>query len=189
MLAHAGRTIGKHRPQGAGLHLLEAQGQGALHRPAFHGLASQVQGSGTRGAVVVDVHYRYAAHAHFVECRLAAGGIAIDISDISLLNQVIVQSCVFQCLASGFSAHFDIRPTGPRLQERDHTNPGNVRFVRHHILHKKFSPLRLLALLDIPSNPGCHRYEIICRLYPRPAGGIGVAPPVFARLRLPRRVI
>ncbi|MNN36625.1 hypothetical protein D3C81_1505270 [compost metagenome] len=136
MLAHARRAIGKHRPQGTRLHLLEAQGQGAFDRPAFHCLARQVQGRGTGGTVIVDVHHRHATHAHFVERRLTAGRVAIDISDISLLYQMVVQAGVFQGLASRFSAHLDIGPTGTGLQERDHANPGNIRFVRHQILHK-----------------------------------------------------
>ncbi|MNR20962.1 hypothetical protein D3C85_1378360 [compost metagenome] len=108
MLAHARRSVGKNRAQGTWLHLLETQGQSAFDRPAFHCLASQVQGRGASGTVVVDVHHRHTTHAHFIERRLTAGRVAIDISDISLLYQMVVQACVFQGLASRFSAHLDI---------------------------------------------------------------------------------
>ncbi|MNG29929.1 hypothetical protein D3C84_1154400 [compost metagenome] len=72
--------------QGTGLHLLEAQGQGAFHRTAFHGLARQEQGAGTGRAVVVDVDDRDTAQADFVQGRLARSGVAIHVTDIGLLH-------------------------------------------------------------------------------------------------------
>ncbi|MNM76238.1 hypothetical protein D3C81_880560 [compost metagenome] len=143
MLAHDGRAIIEHRTQGAGLHLLEAQGQGAFHGTALHCLASQEQRGGAGGAVVVDVDHRHTAHADFVECRLAAGGITVHVTDIGLLDQVVVQAGVLQRQTGGFSAHLDVRATGARLEKRDHANPGNIRFLRHHNLHIKLSLLRL----------------------------------------------
>ncbi|MCY1368910.1 hypothetical protein D9M69_559220 [compost metagenome] len=143
MLAHDGRAVIEHRTQGTGLHLLEAQGQGALDRAAFHSLACQEQCAGAGGAVVVDVHHRHTAHADFVERRLAAGGVAVDVADIGLLHQVVVQAGVLQRQAGGLSAHLDVRATGTRLEKRDHANPGNIRFLRHHNLHNELSLLRL----------------------------------------------
>ncbi len=45
----------ENEPQGPWRHLLETQGQGALHKPGPHGLAGHVQRARPGGAVVVDV--------------------------------------------------------------------------------------------------------------------------------------
>ncbi|MCY1449554.1 hypothetical protein D9M71_663000 [compost metagenome] len=117
--------------QGAGLHLLETEGQGTFDCPAFHGLTRQEQGAGTGGAVVVDVDHRDAAHAHFIERGLAAGGIAIHVAGIGLLYQFVVNACVLQRQANRLGTHFDVSTAGTRLDERNHADADNVRFLRH----------------------------------------------------------
>ncbi|MCY1404817.1 hypothetical protein D9M71_200390 [compost metagenome] len=134
-LVHRARTVFPLVLQSTRLHLLEAQGDGALDGAAFHGLASQVQSAGAGGAVVVDVDHRNAGHADFVQGRLAAGGVAVDVADVSLLDQVIVQAGILQSQTGSFSAHLDVGAAGPRLDEGDHANTGNVRFLRHLVLH------------------------------------------------------
>ena len=71
---------------GSGGHLLEAQGQHALGGTAFDRLARQEQRRRAGGAIVVDVDDGDATHAHRVERPLAAGGIAIHIAHIGLLD-------------------------------------------------------------------------------------------------------
>ncbi|MCY1289975.1 hypothetical protein D9M70_390930 [compost metagenome] len=174
VFAHARRAIIEYRTQCAGLHLLEAQGQGAFDRPAFHCLASQVQGGRAGGAVVVDVNHRHATHADFVERRLAAGGVAVDVADIGLLDQVVVQACVFQGEAGRFSAHLDVGATGTGLQERDHADPGNIRFLRHHISPNELSLLWLLvSAARRPEQTELPSLRSSNRLYPLTAGGAG----------------
>ncbi|MNP15760.1 hypothetical protein D3C76_1081300 [compost metagenome] len=117
--------------QGARLHLLEAEGQGALDGTALDSLASQEQGAGAGGAIVVDVDDRDTAHTHFVQGSLTAGGVAIDVAGVSLLYQVVVQTGIFQGQANGLGAHFDIGAAGARLDELDHADAGNIGFLRH----------------------------------------------------------
>ncbi|MNN29732.1 hypothetical protein D3C81_1433490 [compost metagenome] len=118
--------------KGTGLHLFETERQGTLDRTTFHGLARQEQGAGAGGAVVVDVDHRDAAHAHFVECGLATGGVTVDVAGIGLLNQVVIQAGILQGQANGLGAHLDVGAAGARLDERDHADAGNVRFLRHY---------------------------------------------------------
>ncbi|MNL17264.1 hypothetical protein D3C87_1383480 [compost metagenome] len=117
--------------QGAGLHLLETERQRAVDRTAFHSLAREEQCARASGAVVVDVDYRDAAHAHFIKSGLAAGGVAVDVTGIGLLNQFVIQTRILQGQANRLGAHFDVSATGARLDERDHADAGNVRFLRH----------------------------------------------------------
>ncbi|MNP17545.1 hypothetical protein D3C76_1099810 [compost metagenome] len=117
--------------QGAGLHLLEAEREGTFHGSAFHGLAGQIEGTGSRRAVIVDVDHGYAAHADFIERSLAAGGVAIDVSGVSLLDQVVIQIGVLQGLTNGAGPHFDIGSAGARFDERNHADTGNAGFMRH----------------------------------------------------------
>ncbi|MCY1290654.1 hypothetical protein D9M70_398090 [compost metagenome] len=134
-LVHGRRTVVPVALQRARLHLLEAQGDGALDGAAFDGLARQEQGAGAGGAVVVDVDYRNAGHADFVEGGLAAGGVTVDVADVSLLHEVVVQAGILQRQTGSFGAHLDVGAAGARLDEGDHADTGNVGFLRHLVLH------------------------------------------------------
>ncbi|MDT4838661.1 hypothetical protein FQZ97_724230 [compost metagenome] len=117
--------------QGAGLHLLEAQRQGAIDLAALHGGTGQVQGSGAGGAVVVDVDYRDTGAAHFVESGLAAGGVTVYVAGERHLYLVVAQAGILQRQAHGFGAHVGVARAGARLGEGDHADAGNDNFLAH----------------------------------------------------------
>ena len=56
----------------AGPHLLEAEGDGAVDRAAFHRLAGQPQRGGAGRAVVVDIDHRDPGQTCFVRARWPA---------------------------------------------------------------------------------------------------------------------
>ncbi|MNG83539.1 hypothetical protein D3C79_422640 [compost metagenome] len=118
--------------QRPGLHLLEAKGQGTVHRPALHRLTCQEQGTGAGGTVVVDVDQRDTAHADFIQRCLATGGITVDITGVGLLDEGVIQASVFQGQAHRLRTHLNIGTAGAWLDERNHTNADNVRFLRHY---------------------------------------------------------
>ncbi|MNN04654.1 hypothetical protein D3C81_1173840 [compost metagenome] len=125
------RTIIPMRLQCAGLHLLEAQRQGAIDLAALHGGTGQVQGSGAGGAVVVDVDHRDTGAAHFVQGSLAAGGVTVDIAGEGHLYLVVAQTGIFQRQAHGFGAHVGVARARARFGEGDHADPGNDDFLAH----------------------------------------------------------
>ncbi|MNF84210.1 hypothetical protein D3C84_665600 [compost metagenome] len=130
--AFGGRcTIGPGGFQGTGVHLLEAEGQGAVHRAACHGLAGQEQCRGAGGAVVVDVDQRDAGHADPVQGFLPARGVAVDVAGIGLLDVTEVQAGIGQGLANRLFAHDVVGLVGARLLERDHADAGNEYFLAH----------------------------------------------------------
>ncbi|MDT4847932.1 hypothetical protein FQZ97_820090 [compost metagenome] len=130
-LAVGRRTIGPMVLQRARLHLLEAEGQRAIDHAAFHRLTGQPERRGTAAAVVVDVDHRDAGQAHFIERRLAAGGVAVDVAGIGLLHQLVVDAGILQRQADGFGTHLDIGTALAGLGKRDHADTGNVDFLRH----------------------------------------------------------
>ncbi|MNV05203.1 hypothetical protein D3C71_955300 [compost metagenome] len=128
--ARAGTVIPM-RSQRAGLHLLEAQRQGALDLTAGHGGAGQIQGSRTGGAVVVDVDHRNTGQADLVQGGLATGGIAEHVAGEGHLDLVVANTGVLQRKAQGLCAHFGVGRAGARLAERNHADAGNDNFVAH----------------------------------------------------------
>ncbi|MNP20300.1 hypothetical protein D3C76_1128660 [compost metagenome] len=140
--AHGLFAIGPDALQRAWLHLFETEGQGAIDSAAFHGLARQEQRGGAAGAVVVDVDHRDTGHAHFIQGGLAAGGIAIDVAGIGLLDQLEVQAGILQRQAHGLGAHLDIGLAGAGLGERDHANANDIGFLRHLLLHAQLTVSR-----------------------------------------------
>ncbi|MNE41958.1 hypothetical protein D3C80_1360610 [compost metagenome] len=133
-LAHGQRTISPEILQRTRLHLLEAKGQGAIDSAAFHRLARHEQRGRAAGAVVVDVDHRNAGHADFIQRRLAAGGVAIDITGIGLLHQLITDTGILQRLAHSLGAHLDVAGAGTGLGELDHADTGNIGFLGHLLL-------------------------------------------------------
>ncbi|MCY1245805.1 hypothetical protein D9M72_589790 [compost metagenome] len=116
------------------LHLLETKCQGAIHRAALHGLPCQVKRGGATATVVVDVDHRDAGQAHLIKGRLAAGGVAIDITGIGLLDLAVVQPRVLQGQAYGLGAHLDVGTALARLGKRNHADTGYIHSLRHHFL-------------------------------------------------------
>ncbi|MNL28571.1 hypothetical protein D3C87_1502190 [compost metagenome] len=119
------------RLERAGLHLLETQCQHAIGLTALHGGTGQVQGGRTGGAIVVDVDDRDRRAPHFIECRLAAGGIAIDITGKGHLHLVIVDAGIFERQAHRRGSHVGVAGACTRLREGNHADPGNYGFFTH----------------------------------------------------------
>ncbi|MNZ83711.1 hypothetical protein D3C78_1024480 [compost metagenome] len=138
-LAVGDRTVEPVRLQGTGLHLFEAEGQRAIHRAAFHRLARQVEGGRAAAAVVVDVDHRDTGQAHLIQRRLAAGGVAVHIPGIRLLDLAVIHAGVLQGLADGLRAHFDVGPALARLGKWNHADTGDKYFLRHHVLQGQLS--------------------------------------------------
>ena len=107
-------AVRKLHAQGTRGHLLKAQGQGAFHSPRRHGLAGQIQGRRTRGAVVVDIDDGNARHAHLVQSALAGRGVAVHITHIGLLHIGVAQAGIVQGQAHRLRSHHRIglRRTG-----------------------------------------------------------------------------
>ncbi|MCY1417217.1 hypothetical protein D9M71_327450 [compost metagenome] len=142
-LAVGDRTVGPVRLQGARLHLLEAEGQGAIDDTCLYSLARQVQRSRAAAAVVVDVDHRDPGQADFVQRRLAAGGVAIYVARVGLLHELVVDAGILQRQADRLGTHLDVGTALAGLGERDHADAGNVGFLRHHFLHGRLTGLRL----------------------------------------------
>ncbi|MNN50115.1 hypothetical protein D3C81_1646880 [compost metagenome] len=138
-------TIGPHGLQRARVHLFETEGQGAVHRAALYRLARQEQGGGTGGTVVVDVEYRNAGHADAVQGFLAAGGVAVAIAGIGLLDIGKVQPGIGQGQADRLFAHHVIRIAGARLLELDHADAGDEYLVAHFISPGEFGGVTTCA--------------------------------------------
>ena len=79
-----GEQRGQSERQGQGRG--ESQGQNRGQGEQRDGQGRQEQRGRTGGAVVVDVDNRYAAHAHWIQRALAAGGITIHVADVGLLE-------------------------------------------------------------------------------------------------------
>ena len=119
------------RTQGAGFHLLEAQRDHAVRCAALHGLPRQKQRRGPGRAVVVDVDHRDAGHAHRVQRTLSAGGIAIHVADIGLLDALVIDACIGQGATCRLGAHVVIRFGSARLGEGHHAHAGNNDGLTH----------------------------------------------------------
>ncbi|MNJ51989.1 hypothetical protein D3C77_473050 [compost metagenome] len=123
--------------QRAGLHLFEAQRQHAIGLTALHRRAGQVQGSGTRGAIVVDVDHWDRCTPNFVESCLATGGVAIDVTAKRHLHLVVGNACIFQRQPDRLSAHLRVAGACTRLGKGNHADPGNNDFFIHGCLPLK----------------------------------------------------
>ncbi|MNT21460.1 hypothetical protein D3C72_1568000 [compost metagenome] len=126
-----GRAVVPVGLQRAGLHLLEAERQHAVGIAQRHGLAGEVQRGGTRRAVVVDVDDGNAGEAHLVQRGLAAGGVAVDVPRVSLLDQLVADAGVGQRAAHGFGAHVGVAGARAGLCERDHAHAADDDFLAH----------------------------------------------------------
>ena len=125
------RAVGEHRAERARAHLLEAEHQHAVGGAAGDRLARQEQRGRAGRAVVVDVDDRDAGHADLVQRLLAAGGVAVDVAGVGLLDVVVADAGVVQRLARGQGAHLVVRRAGARLGERDHAHAGDEYFAAH----------------------------------------------------------
>ena len=79
-------AVGVLDAEAAGLHLLEAERQGAVDEAALDRLARQEQRRGAGRAVVVDVDDRDAGEAELVERPLAVGRVAVAVAGEGLLD-------------------------------------------------------------------------------------------------------
>ena len=134
---HRPRTVVEHGSERAGLHLLEAEGDHAVRDATLDRLPREKQRRRTRGAVVVDVHHRDAGHADLVERPLAAGGVAVHVSDISLLDLREIHAGVFQRQTRRAGPHHMIRLARSRLRERDHSDTSDMNRTGHDCLLRR----------------------------------------------------
>ena len=118
--------VGEDGAERAGLHLLEAERQHAVERAGLDRLPRQEQRGRAGRAIVVDVDDRDAGHADLVERALAAGGVAVDIADIGLLDHVVADAGIREREPGRFRAHHRVGRVGARLDEGDHADAGNI---------------------------------------------------------------
>ena len=119
-------TIGEDGAECAGLHLLEAERENAIERPRSDRLPRQEQRGRTRRAIVVDVDDRNTGHSDRVKRSLTTGRVAIDISDIGLLDQAVIEAGVAQRQPGRFRPHHMIRRVGAGFDKRDHADTGHI---------------------------------------------------------------
>ncbi len=125
------RPVGELGADGALLHLLEADGQHDVGKPAEHGLAREPERRRARGAVVVDVDDGNARLADFVDRALARRRIAVDVAHKHLLDGGVFETRVGERLADGAGGQKRIVVGGARLLEGHHANPDDVDVVCH----------------------------------------------------------
>src|SRR3990172_411328 len=122
-------VLGPERPF---LHLLEPQGEHAVGDPALHKLLPQEERGRARRAVVVHVVDGDAREPQLVDGALAAGRLAVDVPDGSLLNFAIGDAGVLQRLRPGLLRHVGVVPgAGPWLLELGHSNTHHLHFAGH----------------------------------------------------------
>ena len=119
-------AVGEYGAERAGLHLLEAERHHAIGSARLDRLPRQKQRGRAGRAVIVDVDDRDPGHADAIERALAAGGVAVDITDIGLLHLAVVETGIGEREFCGLRTHHVIRRIGPGLDERDHADPGNI---------------------------------------------------------------
>jgi len=129
-----GRAIRPFRQQRSRLHEFEAEGERAIDRAAFHGLARKPERRRTRRAVVVDVDDRNARHADAIKRFLAARRIAVHITRVSLLDGLEVEAGVGERIADRDFAHHVVRLACTRLLERNHSHARDIHLATHVLL-------------------------------------------------------
>lgn len=97
--------------QGTTFHFLETESQDTISISGFNDLFAQVQCTGTGGAIVVYVEYWNTGHTDFIQGTLARCGVAIHITDSSLLNLIVGNLSVSQSLCNGFLGEIGIADT------------------------------------------------------------------------------
>ena len=104
-------------------HLLEANDHNTVRGAMRNGLSSHMQTSGPGRAIVVDVINRDLGHAELVEDPLAAGAVAIAVACNSLVDIIVVDLGVQQCLDTGFEAELGVVDLAARLDELGQAYP------------------------------------------------------------------
>ncbi|MNZ54569.1 hypothetical protein D3C78_724720 [compost metagenome] len=164
----------------AGLHLLEADRQGALDLTALYRGARQIEGTGTGGAGIVDVEHRNGGAADTVQGSLAAGGVAVDVAGKRHLHLVVVQSGILQRQAHGVAAHLDVAGARSRLGEGDHADAGYYYLVAHAglqtCLKRGFMALVARNIAADMRRPGHGARISSCTNRFMEGGGLGATP-------------
>ena len=132
LLAHGRAPVGELHPEAALLHLLEADRHHAVGDLTGDELAGEEQRARTRRAVVVHVDDRDAAHADLVERLLTAGGVAVAIGGDGLLDLVIPDAGIVECLVPASLAMSGLVPVpAPRLLELRHAHTDDENLASH----------------------------------------------------------
>lgn len=92
MMIERALAVVEHKAQRAGEHLLEADRQHAIRRPAFDRLPRKVERGRSGRAIVVHVDDRNTGAADSIERRLARSRNGVDIAGISLLDLLIADA-------------------------------------------------------------------------------------------------
>ena len=96
--------------QRAFFHLLEAHRHHAVGAAPSDRLGAQVQGGRPGGAVVVDVGDRDAGHAQLADGPFTAGGVAVHVADVHLLDPVVADAGVLKRFGSRLLHHLRVVP-------------------------------------------------------------------------------
>lgn len=137
-------AVGEDIADGARTHLLETDRQRALDRAACHGLPCQEESRRARRAIVVHVEDGDCRHTCLVDDALPRAAVAIDVTGIGLLDDIVGQARILQAQGDCLCAHAHIAVAGTRLPEGDCSNPRNDDLHGHGIS---------LALGEQPSAP------------------------------------
>ena len=119
------------RLQRTRLHLLEAERDRAVGEPAANRLRGKVQRGRSGRAVVVDVDDRDSAEAQLVERPLTRRRLAVDVTDVALLDRGVVDAGVLERLGAGLTRHVRVVPVLPaaRLFELRHPHADDIDLV------------------------------------------------------------
>ena len=135
-LLERARPVGVDRAQRAGLHLLEAEREHAIGRAGSDRLARQKQRRRAGRAIVVDVDDRNPGHAEVVDRALSGGGVAVHVSRVGLLDELVADAGVGERAAPRLGAHLMIARARSRLGEGNHPNACDDNPGRHWLLLK-----------------------------------------------------
>jgi hypothetical protein len=127
-------AIGKYHVDGTGYHLLESQGQRAVHRTGLHRLGRKGKCRGAAGAVICHIENGHPVDIHVVQGGLACTAIAVDIACVGLLNQAVADARILQGQAGGILPHDVIGVRLTRFAERHHAYAGDYDLVVHSLL-------------------------------------------------------
>ncbi len=135
VLVHRVRAIGEVPGQRSLLHLLEAEREHAFGEPTFDELARHEQSRRAGRAVVVDVVDRDPGKAELIDRALAAGRLAVYVTDARLLDLLVVDLGVGQSVGDRLLGHVRVVPfLGLGLLELGHADSDNENLASHLFL-------------------------------------------------------
>ncbi len=119
-------TIIPERLQGARVHLLKANNHDTVCATMANDISRQVKPSRSSRAVIVNVIDWDLGHAELIEDALAAGGVAVAVAGHALVDIVVVDLGVQECLDSGLEAELGVVDLSAWLDELGHADAEDV---------------------------------------------------------------